>query len=556
MAKIHGELNGLKPSQIKTLEKLYKRRVGSSEPVTQDFATQLTLLSKDLNRVVAALIDRQGNVEHVMIGDSERVYLPDIGRSRAGAGRFRGIRLVRTYLGPKRGVELSQDDVTDLSKLQLDAVVSVRVGPGGYPGETVFAHLIPPTPDGQVYQAETYTNPAEVDVDFQQLILELEAEFQRKAPETRTTEGAPTIVVYVATPNGRSEDVELAELYELCRTAGVNVVDTVVQRRQELHPKWGVGRGKIEEINLRALQLGVDLLVFGQDLTPGQMRAITDDTDLRLIDRTQLILDIFAQHATTADGKLQVELAQLKYNLPRLSNRNTGMSRLTGGIGGRGPGETKLEINRRRANDRIRQLEKDIEKLSTQRQLRRHRRLQRDVPVVAIVGYTNAGKSTLLNQLTQSQVLSEDKLFATLQPTSRRLRFPDDREIIFTDTVGFIHDLPADLVAAFKATLEELEEADVLLHLVDASDEEFPQRIKAVNRILADLGLEKKEQILVFNKSDRLAPAEALATARQWDAIAISALKRQTTLPLIEELETRLFQQSRQQISAQEPAAD
>ena len=422
--------------------------------MTQDFATQLTLLSKDLNRVVAALIDRQGNVEHVMIGDSERVYLPDIGRSRAGAGRFRGIRLVRTYLGPKRGVELSQDDVTDLAKLQLDAVVSVRVAPGGYPGEEVFAHLIPPTPDGQLYQAETYTNPAEVDVDFQQLILELEAEFQRKAPETRATEGAPTIVVYVATPQGRSEEVELAELYELCRTAGVHVVDTIVQRRQELHPKWGVGRGKVEEINLRALQLGVDLLVFGQDLTPGQMRAITDDTDLRLIDRTQLILDIFAQHATTADGKLQVELAQLKYNLPRLSNRNTGMSRLTGGIGGRGPGETKLEINRRRANDRIRQLEKDIEKLSTQRQLRRHRRLQRDVPVVAIVGYTNAGKSTLLNQLTQSQVLSEDKLFATLQPTSRRLRFPDDREIIFTDTVGFIHDLPADLVAAFKATLE------------------------------------------------------------------------------------------------------
>jgi len=325
----------------------------------------------------------------------------------------------------------------------------------------------------------------------------------------------------------------------------------MIQRRKDLHPKWAVGRGKIEEINLRALELGVDLLIFGQDLTPGQMRAITNDTELRVVDRTQLILDIFSQHATTADGKLQVELAQLKYNAPRLSSRNTGMSRLSGGIGGRGPGETKLEINRRRANDRIRELEKDIEKLSVQRHLRRARRKNRSVPVVGIVGYTNAGKSTLLNSLTQSDVLSEDKLFATLNPTSRRLRFPDDREIIFTDTVGFIHDLPPDLVTAFKATLEELEEADVLVHLVDASDEEFPERIKSVNRILADLGLEQKEQIVVFNKADRLEPADALATAQQWSALSISALSRGTTLPLIEELDQRLFRQNRQQMAAQ-----
>lgn len=514
------------------------------------------MLSRDINRVVAALIDRQGNVEHVLVGDTERVYLPDLGRSRVGAGRFRGIRLVRTYLGTKRGVELSQDDVTDLSKLQLDAVVSVRVGPGGYPADTVFAHLVPPNPEGQIYAAQTYANPAEMDVDFQQLVLELEAEFQRKAPETRQTGDAPAMLVYVATPEGRAEDADLAELRELCRTAGVEIVDTVIQRRQELHPKWAVGRGKIEEINLRALQLGVDLLVFGQDLSPGQMRAITDDTDLRLVDRTQLILDIFAQHATTADGKLQVELAQLKYNLPRLSTRNTGMSRLTGGIGGRGPGETKLEINRRRANDRIRQLEKDIQKLSVQRQLRRHRRNQRDVPMVGIVGYTNAGKSTLLNQLTHSDVLSEDKLFATLSPTSRRLRFPDDKEIVFTDTVGFIHDLPPDLVAAFKATLEELEDADILVHLVDASDPEFPARIRSVNRILEELGLQKKEQLLVFNKSDRLPLADAIATARQYDAIAISALKRDTTLPLIDDLERRLFVQTRQQIASHQTDID
>ncbi len=509
----------------------------------------MTFISRDINRVVAVLVDRQGRVEHVMVGDTERAYLPDIGRARAGSGRFRGIRLLRTYLGPKKGVELGADDLTDLNMLQLDAVVSVRVGPGGYPGETIFAHLVPTTPDGRTYEAQKFNNPSELPLDFQQLVLELEAEFQRKAPETKRTAGAPAMLIYVATPGARNEDVHLAELHELCRTAGVEIIDTVIQRRKDLHPKWAVGRGKIEEINLRALELGVDLLIFGQDLTPGQMRAITTDTELRLIDRTQLILDIFAQHATTADGKLQVELAQLKYNAPRLSSRNTGMSRLSGGIGGRGPGETKLEINRRRANDRIRELEKDIEKLSVQRHLRRSRRKQRQVPVVGIVGYTNAGKSTLLNSLTQSDVLSEDKLFATLNPTSRRLRFPDDREIIFTDTVGFIHDLPQDLVAAFKATLEELEEADVLLHLVDASDEEFPERIKSVNRILADLGLEQKEQILVFNKADRLEPADALATAQQWSALSISALSRSTALPLIEELDQRLFRQYRQQMA-------
>ena len=273
------------------------------------------------------------------------------------------------------------------------------------------------------------------------------------------------------------------------------------------------------------------------------MRAITDDTELRVIDRTQLILDIFAQHATTRDGKLQVELAQLKYYLPRLGMKNTGMSRLAGGIGGRGPGETKLEINRRRANDRIRHLQQQIKKLSSQRKLQRQRRTSSDVPTVGIVGYTNAGKSTLLNQLTQSEVLSEDKLFATLNPTSRRLRFPDEREIVFTDTVGFIHDLPADLVAAFKATLEELEEADILLHVVDASSPKFEEHIEAVQRILTGLELDNKDELLVFNKMDKAGP-QAAELARQYNGVAISALDRKTTLPLIEELEQRLFRQS------------
>lgn len=520
--------------------------------MTQEFASQLTLFTRETNRVVAALVNRNGTVEHLAVGDADKAYLPDIGRARVGTSRFRGLRLIRTYISPTRRVALTGEDVTDLSKLRLDAVVSIAVGPGGYPGETAFAYLVPENPDGQIYQMDTFANPAEVDVDFSHFILELEGEFQKKSAETVKVVGQPAMLVLVVTPEQRDTEVELAEMRELCRTAGVHIVETVVQKRAQMHPKYAVGHGKLEEINLRALQLDVDYLIFGQDLTPGQMRAITDETELRVIDRTQLILDIFAQHATTADGKLQVELAQLKYNLPRLSSKNTGMSRLTGGIGGRGPGETKLEINRRRANDRIRQLQSDIEKLSQQRQLRRSRRTNRDVPVVGIVGYTNAGKSTLLNQLTQSDVLSEDKLFATLAPTSRRLRFPDEREIVLTDTVGFIHDLPEDLVAAFKATLEELQDADILIHVVDMAEETAVDRIQAVNAILMDIGIGDKEQILVFNKMDRLNPELAEAFARQWNAIPISALQRRTTLPLIETLERRLFRQAQEQRSHEE----
>ncbi|RVU40685.1 GTPase HflX [Lujinxingia sediminis] len=532
---------------------MYRRKIGTLDAISQEFATQMTFISEELNRVVAVLVDRSGKVEHVMLGDSHRVYLPDLGRQRAGQSRFRGVRLIRTHPGTKgREVELSREDLTDLSKLQLDLVMSIGVGPGGYPGQVAWAHLVPENPEQRIWETYKAPNPAEVGVSFTHFITELEGEFQRKAADVVTTGGQPALLAYVATPEGRPEEVEVAEMLELCRTAGVDVVDTLVQRRSGMHPKYALGKGKIEELTLRALQLDVDLIIFAQDLSPTQLRGITDETDIKVIDRTQLILDIFAQRATSSDGKVQVELAQLKYNLPRLHSRNTGMSRLTGGIGGRGPGETKLEINRRRARDRIRSLEKDIEKLSKQREVRRARRMRNQLPTVSIVGYTNAGKSTLLNALTNSEVLSEDKLFATLQPTTRKLRFPDEREIIFTDTVGFIHDLPADLVAAFKATLEELDEADILVHLIDVSDERFDDKMEAVNRILTEIDLGDKEQLLVFNKSDLLEEGEAASVARAYNAIAVSALEPASTERLVEELETRLFRQARQRETSME----
>ena len=503
--------------------------------------------------MVAVLVDRSGRVKEIMVGDTDRVYLPDIGRQRGGDRRFRGIRLLRTNLRAESGEspELSRDDLADLNQLQLDMVVSIAVGPGGYPGRVTWAHLIPENPEGDLWLTRDAINPSELEqeIEFDHFIAELESEYQRKSRRAISTDGTPALLAYVSTPDARPEDVHLEEMYELCRTASVGIVDTIVQKRTKLHPKYAMGRGKIEDLSQRAVQLGADLLIFAQDLQPGQLRAITDETDLRVIDRTQLILDIFAQHAKSRDGKLQVELAQLRYNLPRLSDRNTGMSRLMGGIGGRGPGETKLEINRRRARDRINKLEQQIEKLEQQRTLRRQRRQHNDIPIVSIVGYTNAGKSTLLNNLTLSTVLSEDKLFATLRPTSRRLELGRDRALVLTDTVGFIHDLPPDLVSAFKATLEELQDADLLLHLVDMSDDEFDARIEAVDRILDDLGLGQKERLLVFNKEDLVEPEVAQALARRFDALTISALDKGSFEALQLELERRVFARRQHQES-------
>lgn len=545
---MHGDLSGLKTSQKRALERIYRNPIGSTAPVTQEFANRLCEISAEINRVVAVLVDRVGGVEAVVVGDAERVYLPDIGRQRAAQGRFRGIRLIRTYLASGgHDAALSRDDLADLSKLQLDMVMTISVGHHGEAGHTQWAHLLPANPQERTWEIHSEARPHDCYFDFGTFIRELESEFERKTTALIRTGADPAMVVYVATPQGRDEQVELAELLELARTAQVEVVETIVQKRTHMHPKYAVGRGKIEEITLRALQLDCDLVIFAQELTPGQLRAITDATDLKVIDRTQLILDIFAQRATSRDGKIQVELAQLKYNLPRLHARNTGMSRLTGGIGGRGPGETKLEINRRRAYDKIVELEREIGRIGQQRAVRRKRRQQSEIPIVSVVGYTNAGKSTLLNALTQSDVLSEDTLFATLRPTSRRIRYGQGPGMILTDTVGFIHELPAELVAAFKATLEELDEADLLIHLVDISSENFEQRMEAVNRILSDIGLGEKEQVLVFNKADLVEPRIAQALSRRYDAIAISALDRRTTKGLLEELANRIFRQRRAQ---------
>jgi GTP-binding protein HflX len=333
----------------------------------------------------------------------------------------------------------------------------------------------------------------------------------------------------------------MQELEELARSSGIFVADCIIQRQQKVNSKYLLGRGKLSELVLRALQLGGDLLVFDQDLNPSQVRSITDFTELRVIDRTQLILDIFAQRAKSREGKIQVEMAQLKYMLPRLVVKDDALSRLTGGIGGRGPGETKLEINRRRVRDRIARLEKQLFQIRRQRGQRRGLRLRMGLPIISIVGYTNAGKSTLLNALTDSSVQVEDRLFATLDPASRRLRFPRDQEAIITDTVGFIRDLPGDLMEAFGATLEELRHADLLLHVVDLGNPMFEKQMLAVEAMLEKLDLHFIPIMRVFNKQDLVEDQEYVQNlSRRNGAVAISALNRATLRPLVETMEVKL----------------
>ena len=356
------------------------------------------------------------------------------------------------------------------------------------------------------------------------------------------------ISVTKLSPEEARDSIE--ELKELARTAGVEVLDTVIQRPRQFNPRYLMGEGKMRDVVIRALQLGASLLVFDQELTPTQIRSISAMTELKVIDRSQLILDIFARRAKSLDGKVQVELAQLKYLLPRLTGRGVQMSRLMGGIGGRGPGETKLEVDRRRIRDRIAKLERELKELSHGRYQRRQKRVKAGLPIISIVGYTNAGKSTLLNTLTQSAVFTENLLFATLDTSTRRLRFPRDREVIITDTVGFIRSLPKSLMGAFKATLEELQDADLLLHLVDCSNPRFEEQIGQVETILAELDLADKPRLLVFNKSDLLPEMKKVdpltfmkvrQVARRFQAVAIAATDRKSMEPLIEELQRRFW---------------
>ena len=547
-AEVYGNRNGLAPSALRALERLYRRRVATSDITTPELTRSLAAVSLETGRQVGVLVHRSGQVDYVIVGDSSKLVLPDIGRLRAAEGRFRGLRLVHTHI---RGEPLTRDDLVDLVRLRLDLVAAIQLAPGGEPRSIVYAYNIPADEGGTPYRQVGPVGLRQASIDVGRLMADLETEFSRRASarDVKAKDGRAILVHVGDKSRGagavRQAEESMRELRELARTAGTEVADCVTQMRDHIDPKLVMGKGKLEEVVVRAIELDASVLVFDRELSAAQASAIGQHTDLKVLDRTQLILDIFAQRAESRDGKLQVELAQLKYAMPRLAQKDDSLSRLTGGIGGRGPGETKIEIGRRRAKDRVTHLERQLKALARQREQRRRKRTRERVPTVAIVGYTNAGKSTLLNSLTGADVLAEDKLFATLDTRARTLRCGwagwGEREVVITDTVGFIRNLPKDLFAAFRATFEEAADATMLLHVVDASDDARDDHLRTVMTLLEQLDLLDIPRLLVFNKIDLIEPAHRSALERSYDdAVFVSAKARETMRPLIERIATVL----------------
>ncbi len=549
IAQIEGKTLGLKANQLRRLEKMYQRRIPPNQIVTPEFARQLTEVSHEIGRQVGVLVDRKGHVESVIVGDATKIVLPAQDRSRLAESRFNGLRCLHTHIRGEAG--LTHDDLTDLALLRLDLMAAIDVDPTtGLPGLVRAAHLLPASAtnggEGENGERQTYRFldprlPGQLEINFLDLINSLEAELARNRGARKAADNRDRAILVSVTTGSLTEARDsMDEMRELAISGGLVVLDEIIQRRPTLDPKTLAGRGKLDEIIIRSLQLGADIIVFDRELSPSQVRSINAATDLKILDRSQLILDIFAQRAQTSEGRIQVELAQLKYLLPRLTGTGAEMSRLMGGIGGRGPGETKLEVDRRRVRERIALLENKLKHVRESRNQRRAQRVRRRMPVVSIVGYTNAGKSTLLNALTNSNVTAEQRMFATLDPTSRRLRLPQEQEIIVNDTVGFIRDLPKDLLSAFKATLEELEQSDLLIHLVDASSPQLESRIASVNRILGELQLDAIPRLLVFNKMDLTEPEEMENLYRNFNAIPISAVDRTSLGRLVDEISQRL----------------
>lgn len=472
----------------------------------------------------------------MIVGDARGIFIPGLEDFPLGRRALRGLRLVHTHL---KNEPLSQDDLTDLALLRLDIIAAIGVK-DNLIEDICVAHLMPPGSE-KTMEVLSPINFYRFNLDFMSFIESLEEEMDRRRVFDQKDSREKAILISVSQKPKYEQEDSLEELKELAGSSDVLVLDTVIQRPKEINPKYLMGEGKLKGVIINALNKGATLLIFDQDLSPSQIKAIGELTELKVIDRSQLILDIFARRAHTRDGKVQVELAQLKYRLPRLTGKGTAMSRLMGGVGGRGPGEMKLEIDRRRVRERIILLGKELKSLSEARKQRKQRRVEKRIPIVSIVGYTNAGKSTLLNSLTRSAVFVEERMFATLDTASRRLRFPKEREIIITDTVGFIRDLPKDLMSAFKSTLEELQDADLLLHLVDISNPRFEQQIESVENILKELSLSDKKRIIVFNKTDKLADDEVKNITFRYNAISISALDPSTFKPLLDVIEENIW---------------
>ncbi|MHB8421355.1 MAG: GTPase HflX [Leptospirales bacterium] len=513
--------------------------------MTSELARALAEVSHETGRQIGTFLSREGAVLEVLVGSAQEIYIEKLPASRGGDRLLRGLTLIHTHL---RGEPLSQDDLNDLALLRLDAQIVLHLRKNT-PEIATFsrATLIPDPASKLPWDIETDLRIQPQDLGGHDRIDAIEEEMRRARTSSRhrLTNRERAILISVSPEPVSTQEENIAELAELADSAGVDVLGIETQRVASYHPSTLMSRDRLKSLIIHALQVQATLIIFEQNLSPAQVKTIADMTELKVIDRTQLILDIFARRAHSSDGKLQVELAQLRYLLPRLERRSTALSRLTGGIGGRGPGETRLEEDRRRVRDRISHLSEKLERVGQERQQRKERRKERELPIVSLVGYTNVGKSTLLNLLTGSDVLTENKMFATLDPTTRRLRFPEEREIILTDTVGFIRNLPGDLKRAFLATFEELKDAHLLVHVADAAHPKVADQIERVEELLKEMDLDRIPCLLVLNKVDLLLPdvKEALKV-RFPQAIHLSALDSGTLAPLLASMETRLFTRS------------
>lgn len=525
MPQVHGDISGLRKSIIDDLQELYDAVVPHGQIITQELAEQMLNITAQINREIAVYLNRRGQVTAVAVGNVSTVDLPYT-EGRKSETRLSGIRCVHTH--PGTDSQLSNPDISALKEMRYDVMVSLsRAGEATIESSVGFIS----SPANEGFEVQTI-GPLSLkdllDIDLTYLISEVERLLEQCNRLSTIASRERALLVGVERPSGWSVSDSLQELAQLSETAGAEVLGAVTQKKDRPDPAYFIGKGKLDELRLLRQEQGANLIIFDDELSPAQQRNLEQTLGIKIIDRTALILDIFAQRARSHEGKLQVELAQLKYSLPRLGGQGLVLSRLGGGIGTRGPGETKLEVDRRRIRGRISDIEKEIDNLRKHRSLHRERRKQAQIPTISLVGYTNAGKSTLLNRLTDAGVLAEDKLFATLDPTTRRITLPSGREALLTDTVGFIQKLPHHLVAAFRATFEEVMQADLLLHVLDISHPMFQEQSDAVFEVLRDFKADDKPTITVFNKVDAVTDTYLVERClRQPSSVAISAVTGQ-----------------------------
>ena len=544
MREIKGNIKGIRDSVIAELQKLYDMQ--SPQLVSQELAVKLADITEYINREISVYITRSGQIIEIAVGDNATVELPSFS-SRRGAGRLSGIRCIHTH--PGGNPYLSGVDISALKNNKYDAMVAIGVVSPDFTKSELTFGLITGIDSNENYTAECY-GPYSIEdaenINFVNTVSTIERILDKQTG-TASLQVMSERAILIGMEWGRNDslwtvDDSLEELKQLADTAGATVIKKFIQKRPKPDPAFFIGRGKVQELALYAQQENIDLCIFDDELSPAQQRNIESVMGIRILDRTALILDIFAQRARTNEGKLQVELAQLQYTLPRIMGKGLMLSRLGGGIGTRGPGETKLEVDRRRIRDRIAFIKDQIEKVKAVRSLHRSKRKKNNVFEVSLVGYTNAGKSTLLNTLTNSDIYAKDQLFATLDPTTRQLTLPNKQEIIITDTVGFIQRLPHQLIAAFRSTLEVVTEADLLVHVIDVSHELYKEQAAAVHEVLKEIGAETKPVITVYNKIDKLPPDSKLADrlALEEDTVCISAAKKLNLETLQQMIESHL----------------